>query len=104
MEAPETVRKVRYRQGSLVVTIPKKMAAQLGLGRSRYVRIGVAGGRIIVSPVVPGQAKVDEDRTEREDSGDAWPDVQDGAARDRSAAGEHNPDGGGRGRLDGLRM
>ena len=51
MDGHQTIRKVQDRQGSLTITIPKKIAKEMGLQGGMHVRIAESGGRMTVELV-----------------------------------------------------
>ena len=70
MTTLEIIRKIQFRQGSFVVTIPKKMATILGINPNQYALIRAENSRIIISPLSAN--KMQDDHTlEYEPSDDA---------------------------------
>ena len=51
MELEDIQRKLQFRQGSYVITIPQMVVHSLGLQRDQYFRFAVSGDRIILKPV-----------------------------------------------------
>ncbi len=51
MKTETTLRKVQSRQGSLVVTIPRRMAQALGIKKNQYVSFVIDGDRLVIVPV-----------------------------------------------------
>ncbi len=51
METETTLRKIQSRQGSLVVTIPRRMAQALKIKKNQYVSFTVDGDRLVIEPV-----------------------------------------------------
>ena len=51
METLEIIRKIQHRQGSFVITIPKKMVNMLDIKPNQYAKIVVMGNKLVISTV-----------------------------------------------------
>jgi len=83
MDVCDMQRKIQFRQGSYVVTIPLQIVHALGIRRDQYVRFAVSKGKIIIKPVDPNMAKKDVAEADR-----------DSASLDRYGSGQGSKEGG----------
>jgi len=66
MDVCDMQRKIQFRQGSYVVTIPLQIVHTLGIRRDQYVRFAVSKGKIIIKPVDPNMTKKDLTEADRD--------------------------------------
>lgn len=66
MELEDIQRKIQFRQGSYVVTIPLQIVHALGIRRNQYVRFAVSRNKVIMKPVESGITKKDVAEADRD--------------------------------------
>lgn len=76
MELEDIQRKVQFRQGSYVVTIPLQVVHALGIRKNQYVRFAISKNKIVIKPVEPDITRkdlteADRDSAALDESGDA---------------------------------
>lgn len=59
MELDDIQRRIQFRQGSYIVTIPLQIVHALGIRRNQYVRFAVSRNKVIIKPVESGITKKD---------------------------------------------
>ena len=87
-------RRVQLRGRSFVLTIPKSMAAEMGLRRGQGVRFTIVDGALTVRPTVVGAAGPNPDGGRCEE---AISDMMRGVASDMHTGARPLPDGGAKG-------
>ena len=103
METLEIIRKIQYRQGSFVVTIPKKMAVILGITQNQYVQITVEDNKIIINQL--SSDRMQDDHTSEYKLADDGPNTYEStrtSTKDLQDTASSNDED--TSRLDGLKM
>ena len=110
MELGDVQRRVQFRQGSYVVTIPLQIVHALGIHRNQYVRFAVSkNNKIVIKPVESNitkkdMAEADRDSTALDEHGGP-PENGDGYMGELAEALGRKPDAeGSPSRIDKLRM
>lgn len=68
MDLEDIQRKIQFRQGSYVITIPQQVVHMLGIRRDQYVRFAVSNKMIIIKPVEAKITRRDIADAERDSS------------------------------------
>ncbi|MDE0267186.1 MAG: AbrB/MazE/SpoVT family DNA-binding domain-containing protein [Thaumarchaeota archaeon] len=66
MDMEDIQRRVQFRQGSYMVTIPAQIAHALGMRKNQYVRFAVSKNKVIIKPVESGITKRDVAEADRD--------------------------------------
>ena len=66
MDMEDIQRRVQFRQGSYMVTIPAQIAHALGMRKNQYVRFAVSKNKVIIKPVESGITKKDVAEADRD--------------------------------------
>lgn len=66
MDIDDIQRRVQFRQGSYMVTIPAQIAHALGMRKNQYVRFAVSKNKVIIKPVESGITKRDVAEADRD--------------------------------------
>ncbi len=114
MELEDMQRKVQFRQGSYMVTIPLQIVHALGIRRNQYVRFAVSKNKVIIKPVEASITKKDVTEADRDSAaldkydGPRAADNEDAGYMDalEEALSKNRPDGNGgaSSRMEKLRM
>ena len=59
MELEDVQRRIQFRQGSYMVTIPIQIVHALGMRKNQYVRFAISKNKVIIKPVDAGITKKD---------------------------------------------
>ena len=65
MDIEDIQRRVQFRQGSYMVTIPAQIAHALGIRKNQYVRFAVSNKKVVIKPVESGFTKKDITEAEK---------------------------------------
>ena len=111
MEIEDVQRRIQFRQGSYMVTIPLQIVHALGIRKSQYVRFAVSkNNKIVIKPVESNITKKDVTEADRDSAAlDGYggpPEDGGGYMGDLAEALGRKPDagGGGSSRIEKLRM
>ena len=106
MEVEDIQRKVQFRQGSYIVTIPLQIVHALGIRKNQYVRFAVSKDKVIIKPVESNITKRDVVEADRDSAAlDMYGEREDtGYMGDLAEALARRPDNAGFGRIEKLRM
>ena len=110
MELEDVQRRVQFRQGSYIVTIPLQIVHALGIRKNQYVRFAVSkNNKIVIKPVESNITKKDMTEADRDSAaldeyGPSEDDDGDGYMGELAEALGRRPDTGEPSRIEKLRM